>query len=36
MVKLRRIQSLGIAVVVIFWLLMPRFAQANGRFVVES
>lgn len=36
MVKLRRIQSLGIAVMVIFCLVVPRFAQANGRFVVES
>ncbi len=36
MVKLRRIQSLGIAVVLIFWLLVPRFAQANGRFPVAD
>ena len=36
MVKLRRIQSLGIAAVVIFCLFAPRFALANGRFPIAD
>lgn len=36
MVKLRKIQSLGIAAVMIFCLLVPRFARANGRFPIAD
>lgn len=36
MVKLRRIQSLGIAVVVNFCLFVPHIARANGRFPIAD